>query len=95
MDDKIYEIQKEMFNNIMETNKILSHLTARVDVLNSRIEEMVVADERSRVALDKAEDMESIVKRLEDGQRWLSRTIISALITGAAGALFFILQGGN
>lgn len=92
---------KEMYELVQEVTRSLQRIEARLDVLETRIQSANNADERSRQAINLAEDAQQRAnyayekaKEVETRQLWLWGIIISEVIAGAIGALFYFVQKG-
>ncbi|MBH8605983.1 alanine-zipper protein [Thermoactinomyces sp. CICC 10521] len=92
---------KEMYELVQEVTRSLQRIEARLDILESKIATANNADERSRQALNMAEDANQRAneafekaKEVETRQLWLLGIIIVEVISGAIGALFYFAQKG-
>ncbi|MBH8609433.1 hemolysin XhlA family protein [Thermoactinomyces sp. CICC 10521] len=81
---------KEMYATLQEVSRALQRIESRLDKLEGKVEIAYQADERSRAALNKAEDALELAQKVESQIAWLWRTAIGALIVGAIEALFYI-----
>lgn len=81
---------KEMYATLQEVSRALQRIESRLDKLEGKVEIAYQADERSRLALNKAEDALELSQKVEGQIAWLWRTAIGALIVGAIEALFYI-----
>ncbi|MGA9175126.1 MAG: alanine-zipper protein [Thermoactinomyces sp.] len=93
--------QKELYDLVQEVTRSLQRIEARLDILESKIATANNADERSRKALNMAEDANQRAneafekaKEVETRQLWLLGIIIVEVISGAIGALFYFAQKG-
>jgi hypothetical protein len=93
--------QKELYDLVQEVTRSLQRIEARLDILESKIATANNADERSRTALDLADEAKKRAdeafekaKEIENRQLWLLGIIVAELVTGAIGALFYFAQKG-
>ncbi|SEN79722.1 hemolysin XhlA family protein [Lihuaxuella thermophila] len=85
---------RELYDMIQEMARSLQRIEARLDQMEEKMESALTADERSREALNKAEDALELARKLEDQLIWMWRIIAGAIATGAIGALFLFAQKG-
>jgi hypothetical protein len=86
--------QREMYNSLQRANQALQRIESRLDILEEKMEEASKVDERSRQALDTANDALELAKKNESELQWLWRTIIGGLVVSAIGALFLLIENG-
>lgn len=84
----------DIYVSIQVISSDVQKLGSRLDIIESKIENSGSVDERSREALNIAEDALELAQKLEKRLEWLWNTIIGALIAGAIGALFVFAQNG-
>jgi hypothetical protein len=76
---------KEMFSMLQEVLKTTQRL-------ESKLESVQGADERSREALFIAQSARQVSEETKNHVTWLWRTTLAALISGGIGALFIFFQ---
>ncbi|WP_127531183.1 hemolysin XhlA family protein [Paenibacillus kobensis] len=67
-----------------ETNEILQRLTR----LETKLDMMGTAKDVANEALQRAKSAHRMLAAIEDNQRWLWRTVVGALLTGAIAILW-------
>lgn len=98
-------LSKEMYQLIQKVatsvNRLENNLDSRFSILESKVEGSIRADERSREALNMADDAmkeaqqaKETARKVEERQLWLWGVVISGVVLGAIGALFFFAQSG-
>lgn len=87
--------------SIKEMYEVLQEIKSQVSVIESEVKNIGQTDERSRKALElasdawqKANDLERQIEKIEGRQQWLQGLIVSGVILGLIGTLFFIVQKG-
>jgi len=93
-DNGVVISNKEMYDMIQEMARSLQRIEARLDQMEEKMEFAHSADERSRDALNKAEDALDLSRKIEDQLIWMWRIVGGAIATGAIGALFLFAQKG-
>lgn len=84
----------DIYQSIQVISSDVQRLGSRLDIIESKIENSSSVDERSREALNIAEDALELAQKLEKRLEWLWNTIIGGLILGGIGALFVFAQNG-
>jgi hypothetical protein len=85
---------REMYELIQGMSKTLQRIESRLDVLEAKMQLISHSDERSRAALNKAEEALQLSKKLESQQSWLWKSVIGSCLASLIGLLFFFLQKG-
>ncbi len=83
---------REIFDSVQEVGAGVRKLDERITKLEERTKQTEDTDERSRKALQTANEAKEKVDHLEQNQAWVVRTLIGALIAGAVGVLFFFVE---
>ncbi|MBO5182902.1 MAG: hemolysin XhlA family protein [Bacilli bacterium] len=66
----------------------------RLAVIESKIDDYNNIKEKSEKAYNIAKRNEEVIQKIEDRNKWLWRTALSALITGLVGILIFFIKIG-
>ena len=89
--------QKEIYELVLKIGKTVDRMESNLD---ARLSIMEKTDERSRKALNVAENnaqrvnaMQALIEKVEKNQVWLWTTVVGVLLTSAIKALFSI-EGG-
>lgn len=84
--------QKEIYELVLKIGKTVDRMESNLD---ARLSIMDRADERSRKALNVAENnaqrvnaMQSLIEKVEKNQVWLWTTVVGVLLTSAIKTLF-------
>ena len=84
--------QKEVYELVLKIGKTVDRMESNLD---ARLSVMERADERSRKALNVAENnaqrvnaMQALIEKVEKNQVWLWTTVVGVLLTSAIKALF-------
>lgn len=84
--------QKEVYELVLKIGKTVDRMESNLD---ARLSIMERTDERSRKALNVAENnaqrvnaMQSLIEKVEKNQVWLWTTVVGVLLTSAIKALF-------
>lgn len=84
--------QKEIYELVLKIGKTVDRMESNLD---ARLSIMEKTDERSRKALNVAENnaqrvnaMQSLIEKVEKNQVWLWTTVVGVLLTSAIKALF-------
>jgi predicted nucleic acid-binding Zn-ribbon protein len=85
---------RELYDLVQQATLMLQRIESRLDVLEEKLEDTHATDERSRQALDTANDALELAKKNESELQWLWRTIIGGLVVSAIGALFLLIENG-
>lgn len=80
--DEVNEIKQEM----AESSKILQAIDKKIDIIDAKI---VTADKIDDLKLT---PLEKRVETLEEGQKWLRRTIVGGVISIVIGAIFYVIK---
>ncbi len=75
-------------------NEVLQRITrveTKVDGMDKKIDRAIAANETAVAALENAKSAHKRIDKIEDGQRWLWRTLVGAVLVGI---VTFILAGG-
>lgn len=85
-----------------EINNVLIDIRERVVRVETKLDNMTdvkdIADEakdKANEALHSAKSAHHRIEDVADNQKWLWRTVIGALLTGAIGLLFYFVQKGG
>ena len=91
-DGGVHISQKEVYELVLKIGKTVDRMESNLD---ARLSVMERADERSRKALNVAENnaqrvnaMQSLIEKVEKNQVWLWTTVVGVLLTSAIKALF-------
>jgi hypothetical protein len=85
---------REIYDTVLEVKSTVERLDERVERLEKQSQDSENLEEISHTALQTAQTALDLAKETRANQTWLWRTIISALIAGAIGALFILARGG-
>lgn len=84
--------QKEIYELVLKIGKTVDRMESNLD---ARLSIMEKTDERSRKALNVAENnaqrvnaMQALIEKVEKNQVWLWTTVVGVLLTSAIKALF-------
>lgn len=83
---------REIYDLVQEVATGVRRLDARVMQLEEKIRETDEVNERSRQALQLAQDTAKDVEEIQKNITWFWRTIAGTLIMGAIGALFYFAR---
>lgn len=84
---------REIYDLVQEVAQGVRRLDDRITRIEEKTREVDAVDERSRQALQAAQEALKGVQEIEENQAWLWRTVIGALITSAIAALFYFARG--
>jgi hypothetical protein len=85
---------EDMYELILETRTVLQQILIEIEVMKNQLKSTNEADERSREALNKAENALALADKLENRVMWVVGVVITELIAGAIGALIYFAQKG-
>lgn len=77
---------KEIYQLVLDTSRAVSRI-------ETKLEDMEQTEEICRRAADQADEALCRVREIVEQQKWLTRALIGALISGLMGALFYFLLG--
>ena len=80
--NEVNDIKREM----AESNKILQAIDKKIDIIDAKI---VTADKIDDLKLT---PLQKRVDTLEEGQKWLRRSVASSIITIIVGAIVFVIK---
>lgn len=83
---------REIYDSLQELTISVTNLVQRMENLEERLKEFDATDERSRLALLTAVEIQEKVKKAEQNRLWLTRSIIGSLIAAIIGLLLHMLQ---
>lgn len=83
---------REIYDSLQELTISVTNLVQRMENLEERLKEFDATDERSRLALSTAVEVQEKVKKAEQNRLWLTRSIIGSLIAAIIGLLLHMLQ---
>lgn len=83
---------REMYDLLLRMSNAHQEILSRLKVIEDQLRSVQKTDERSREALDIAEDAKDLALKLERQLFWLWRTLIATSIATAAEALFNIFH---
>jgi DNA-binding FrmR family transcriptional regulator len=81
-----------MYDLLLELRNTHQEILTRLRIIESQLKTVQETDERSREALDIAQEARALAQRLESQIFWVWRTIFGAIVTGAVSALFYLFQ---
>lgn len=91
-EDGVHISQKEIYELVLKIGKTVDRMESNLD---ARLSIMEKTDERSRKALNVAENnaqrvnaMQALIEKVEKNQVWLWTTVVGVLLTSAIKALF-------
>lgn len=91
-DGGVHISQKEVYQLVLKIGKTVDRMESNLD---ARLSVMEKADERSRKAINIAENntqrvnaMQALIEKVEKNQVWLWTTVVGVLLTSAIKALF-------
>lgn len=89
---------KEMYGLVQDVSRSLQRIESRLDMLETKMEYANSADERSRTAINLADDakqqtqeLQKQIEKVESRQLWLWMVLISGFVLGAINLLFNLL----
>lgn len=77
---------KEIYQMVLDTSR-------GVQRIEDKIHKIDQTEERCREALDRSDDAMRMAIELTEQNKWLWRTVITAIITAAIGAIFYFMRG--
>lgn len=79
---------KEIYQLVLDTSKAVSRI-------ETKLEDMEQTEEICRRAADQADEALCRVREMAEQQKWLTRAIVGAVISGLMGALIYFLLGAK
>lgn len=84
---------REMYDLLLELRNTHQEILTRLRMIEDQLKAAHETDERSRQALDIAEEARALAQRLENQMFWVWRTIFGTIIASAISALFYLILG--
>lgn len=84
---------REMYDILLEVKNAHQEILSRLKMIEDQLKMVHETDERSREALDIAQEARALAQRLENQMFWLWRTIFGAIIASGISALVYLLFG--
>lgn len=81
-------VQAEMLQRI-------TRVETTVDNMNEKLDNAIAINETAVKALASARSAHLRLDRIEEGQRWLWRTLATSVITIVVGAIIFVIKMGG
>lgn len=71
-----------------------TEVLTRLAVIESKLDDYKVIRERTETAFNLASENKQDIDEINDKIKWLTRTIVGAIITGVIGLVFILIQIG-
>ena len=71
-----------------------TEVLTRLAVIESKLDDYKVIRERAEIAFNLASENKQDINEINDKIKWLTRTIVGAIITGVIGLVFILIQIG-
>lgn len=71
-----------------------TEVLTRLAVIESKLDDYKVIRERTEIAFNLASENKQDIDEINDKIKWLTRTIVGAIITGVIGLVFILIQIG-
>lgn len=78
----------------MQQHEFETEVLTRLAVIESKIDDYKEIKEKSEVAYNLSKENEKDIEDLKEKHKWLSRTLIGAIIAATVGVIFIYLQIG-
>lgn len=75
-------------------NKFETEVLTRLAVIESKLDDYKTIKDRSEFAFNLSKQNKEEILEIQEKIKWITRTITGALITGAIGIVFLIIQVG-
>lgn len=71
-----------------------TEVLTRLAVIESKLDDYKVIRERTEIAFNLTSENKQDIDEINDKIKWLTRTIVGAIITGVIGLVFILIQIG-
>lgn len=78
----------------MQQHEFETEVLSRLAVIESKIDDYKEIKEKTEVAYHLSKENEKDIEDLKEKNKWLSRTLIGAIIVATVGVIFIYLQIG-
>ncbi len=78
----------------MQQHEFETEVLTRLAVIESKIDDYKEIKDKSEVAYNLSKENEKDIEDLKEKNKWLSRTLIGAIIAAIVGVIFIYLQIG-
>lgn len=78
----------------MQQHEFETEVLTRLAVIESKIDDYKEIKEKAEVAYNLSKENEKDIEDLKEKNKWLSRTLIGAIIAATVGVIFIYLQIG-